>query len=270
MTLPAHFRDAPDLLRELGISEPKEIDVAAIAYHCGAMVIERPLSGCEARIIGVNDRAIITVNANSMAQRRRFSAAHELGHWMRDAGQVAFGCNPDAVLGKDEFNPETRANQYASNLLLPKFMFEPRASKKPATFATVQELAGTFDTSLTATAIRLVDYGSYPAMLVCSDSRGIRWCCRGAEVPKNMRPSAAGRMTYTNEVLKGGTANAGQVNSDQWFASVKRHSLHEDARRISDELVLSLLWWDDEDPLIEIQEEQEQRDYRRSDWRDDD
>ena len=69
MTLPAHFRDAPDLLRELGISEPKEIDVAAIAYHCGAMVIERPLSGCEARIIGVNDRAIITVNATLKMRR---------------------------------------------------------------------------------------------------------------------------------------------------------------------------------------------------------
>ena len=183
MTLPAHYREAADLLRELGITEPDEIDVPAIAFHCGAMVIERPLTGCEARIIGVSDRAIITVNAHSIASRKRFSAAHELGHWMRDAGKVAFGCNPDAALGKDDFNPETRANRYASDLLLPKFMFVPLAARKPMTFATVEDLARTFETSLTATGIRLVEHGSFPAMLICSDVRGVRWFCRQALAP---------------------------------------------------------------------------------------
>jgi hypothetical protein len=79
-------------------------------------------------------------------------------------------------------------------------------------------------------------------------------------------------MTFANDLLKGsvGRSTSGQVYSDQWFSSAKRHSIHEDSRRISDELVLTLLWWENEDALSEIQEEQERREYRRSDWRDDD
>ena len=34
--------------------------------------------------------------------------------------------------------------------------------------------------------------------------------------------------------------------SDQWFSSVKRHGVHEDSKRITDNLVLTLLWWKDE------------------------
>ena len=39
--------------------------------------------------MGSDDRAIITVIARSTPERRRFSAAHELGHWMRDRELVA-------------------------------------------------------------------------------------------------------------------------------------------------------------------------------------
>jgi hypothetical protein len=53
----------------------------ALAYYSGARVRTRPLDGCEARIIGVGNQAIITVNAHSPPRRKRFSIAHELGHW---------------------------------------------------------------------------------------------------------------------------------------------------------------------------------------------
>lgn len=271
MTLPAHFREATDLLRELGVTEPQEIDVAAIAYHCGAMVIERPLTGCEARIIGVHDKAIITVNSNSIMPRRRFSAAHELGHWMRDAGRVAFGCNPDAVLGRDELNPETRANQYASDLLLPRFMFEPRAAQRPITFETVEALADTFATSLTATALRLVKLGSFPAVLVCSSNRGVDWYARNADVPRSLWPNAPGPRTYAADLLKSGAERSahGDVSSDGWFSIRRRHYLFEDSRRIRSDHVLTLLSWPDETPLVEIQEDHARSDSRRFDGRDD-
>jgi hypothetical protein len=265
------FRDATELLQELGITEPREIDVAAIAYHCGAMVIERPLTGCEARIIGVNDKAIITVNSNSIVQRRRFSAAHELGHWMWDAGRVAFGCNPDAALGRDEFNPETRANRYASDLLMPRFMFEPQAAKKRITFETVDALAGAFATSLTATALRLIKLGSYPAVLVCSSSRGLEWRAKGADVPRSLWPNAPGPKTYAADLLKSGAERGGKgdVSSDTWFSTSRRHYVFEDSRRIGDDRVLTLLSWPDEDPLIRIQEDEERYDGRRFDGQDD-
>ena len=78
-------------------------------------------------------------------------------------------------------------------------------------------------------------------------------------------------MTFADELLKGtsqGRTTSGHVYAEQWFSSVPTHSVHEDSRRISSELVLTLLWWDDESPLIEMQEEQERREYRRADWGD--
>lgn len=71
---------AERLLRGLGITEPQEIDVEAIAWELGARIKYRPLDNCEARIIGKGDRAIITVNSRSWPRRQRFSVAHELGH----------------------------------------------------------------------------------------------------------------------------------------------------------------------------------------------
>src|SRR3954447_22562068 len=161
--MPPQFVEAESLLQSLGITEPNEIDIYAIAQTQGATVEEKPVTGCEARIMGFGDKALIVVNSESIPARRRFSAGHELGHWMRDAGKISLGCNPESQLGSGEFNPETRANNYASDLLLPKFMFKPRAENRPMTLETASVLADVFRTSLTATAIRLLKYGSYPA-----------------------------------------------------------------------------------------------------------
>lgn len=266
------FVTAVDLLHSLGITEPAEIDICAIAQSTGATVVEKPVKGCEARIVGYGERAIIVVNSESIPPRKRFSAAHELGHWMRDAGTIGLGCNPESLMGRTDDSAETEANRYASDLLMPEFMFKPRAKDRPITFETVSFLKNVFRTSLTATAIRLVDQGSYPAMLVCSDAQRVCWPWRGVEVPRSLWPQTPGPMTFASELLQGTsheTKTSGEVCSDQWFSSVRPHSIHEDSRRIHSGLVLTLLWWTDEGPLIEIQEDQEQREYRRSDWRDD-
>lgn len=56
----------PDaLLAELGIVEPADIRIEAIAQYCGATVVYEPLTGCEAYIAGHGNRAIITVNSRS-------------------------------------------------------------------------------------------------------------------------------------------------------------------------------------------------------------
>ncbi len=151
------------ILSLLGITEPADLDIEAIAYACGATIVPQPLTGCQANIIGFGDRAIITVNSNSIPTRRRFSSGHELGHWMKDRGQNAFGCLDIQIDSEwTSNNAETRANRFASDLLLPVSMFAPLAKGRPITLETVGDLAGVFRMSQTATAIRLVNYGSFP------------------------------------------------------------------------------------------------------------
>lgn len=50
--MPVVRRKPEDLLGELGITEPDEIDVDAIAAYCDAFVVYEFLSGSEARIVG--------------------------------------------------------------------------------------------------------------------------------------------------------------------------------------------------------------------------
>jgi hypothetical protein len=140
--------------------------------------------GCAARIIGHGDKAIISVDSRSGRERQRFSIGHELGHWMRDRGKSVYLCH-DADIRSPWKSPRSEAhtNQFTANLLMPEFMFKPRARGCPMTFDTVNDLAKEFQTSRTATAIRLVELGSYPAMLVCYGMEGRRWHISGPDVP---------------------------------------------------------------------------------------
>src|SRR5690606_21936818 len=87
-----HYRSPGKLLEELGIENTEEIDIEAIAQHCDATIVYERLHGCAARIIGGAQQAIIAVDSESSRQRQRFSAGHELGHWMNDRGKAGFAC----------------------------------------------------------------------------------------------------------------------------------------------------------------------------------
>lgn len=258
MTVVSFYRSPSALLEELGITEPWDIHVEAIAEYCGATIVYEPLKGCEARIIGHGDRAIITVSSTSLRERQRFSGAHELGHWMGDRGKVAFAC-VEMVFAAEwgEENPEVRANRYAADLLLPPSTFSRRAKNKEMTFATVRDLAKDFQTSLTATAIRLVELGSFPAMLVCYELGKRRWFTRGPDVPQFLWPqSEPGRHTVAYDLIHGSATTEGPVDvyADGWFEirNANRYEVREDSRRISDRFVLSLLWWKDESQILDL------------------
>lgn len=103
-----HLTPAERLLQELGITEPEEIDLEAIAWHVGAKIKRRKLDGCEARIVGVGGKAIITVNIDSCLVRQQFSIGHEIGHWHHHRGrslvcrseEIGANCNGVATLEK--------------------------------------------------------------------------------------------------------------------------------------------------------------------------
>jgi hypothetical protein len=193
-----------------------------------------------------------------------------LGHWLRDTG-IAF-CNPEAAFNDSGGSgSETRANEYAADLLLPRFMFEPASKGKPMTFETSSELADLFETSLTAAAIRLVRYGSFPAMVVCTENGSLQWFQRGTDVPESLWPRSPGRGTFAYDIDRGETdRSSGNVDASEWFKDVpNRHSVHEDSRQVG-RCVLTLVWWKDEAPLEAIVEREERRAARRSDWREED
>jgi Zn-dependent peptidase ImmA (M78 family) len=257
----------PDtILAELGIRDPEDIKIEAIAEYCGATILYEPLEGTEARVLGYGNRAIITVNSAAPRGRQRFSGAHELGHWMRDRGRLAFACTEHAFTREwaDE-NPERRANQYAADLLLPQGMFSTRAKNREITFASARDLAELFQTSLTATAIRLVEFGSFPSMIVCSDRERRRWFRRGPDVPDVLWPlDRLSPRTIAYDLLHKDAAAPGSVDlgADGWFAhrDAHRYAIREDSILIAGDLVLTLLWWRDERQLLDLDQDERESD----------
>jgi Zn-dependent peptidase ImmA (M78 family) len=261
MTVSTPPNKPAELLKELGITEPEEIHIEAIAEYCGATIVYQNLEGCEARIIGFGDRAIITVNVNSNTGRQRFSAGHELGHWMRDRGRLAFACQ-ERIFTTDwlEVNPEQRANRYAGDLLLPDFMFQPLALNQEVTFRTVETLATRFSTSLTSTAIRLVEKGPLPAMIICNERGRRRWFFRGPAVPESLWPhSKVGPGTVAFDLFSNTKIKAGpiEISAHQWIEHPESYNYRvvEDSTRISPDLVLTLLWWNDERQILDLDDE---------------
>lgn len=255
----ATYKHPSLLLRELGITEPQEIDLEAIAQYCGATIVYADLEGSEARIIGNQTRAIITVSVRSSIGRQRFSAGHELGHWMRDRGKVGFSCAEEVMISEwDSANAERAANEYAADLLLPVEMFETEARSKAITFDIVRELSSSFLTSVTATAIRLVRHGSFPAMLVYLQNGRRKWFIRGSDVPGELWPLERPRPATAAADLLQGKSNEGAISiqADGWIDHPRAqwYEVVEHSIRISSTGILSLIWWKDERPLLELKD----------------
>lgn len=249
---------APEvLLASLGIRQPKDIDVEVIAQYCCATVVYEPLTACEARVLGLGDKAIITVNSNSIEPRRRFSAAHELAHWVHDRGKLAAACTASTIRNSWGTDREARANEYASDLLLPKSMFVPRVKGRDITFGTVDFLRAEFNTSMTATAIRLVRHGPLPSMLICSSSRGREWFVASAEVERRLWPRKdVGENTAAYDLLRGAAApdRSQDVDADEWIdrEDADEYVVREHSRKVAGDRVLTLLWWKDQSQISEL------------------
>lgn len=180
---------AEALLKSLGVTKPSEIDVEAIAWTSGAKVREADLESCEARIIGVRDRAIITVQRGGDPRRRRFSIGHEVGHWVHHRGRSSV-CRASEIGNPGSASQfERQADRFAADLLMPRYMFAPSmaAHRRPSLEA-IEALAGDYMTSRLATALRCVDLAAWPVILVCYGKNGRRWFKRSDRVPSHWFP----------------------------------------------------------------------------------
>ena len=137
---------AERILIGLGITDPREIDLDAVAWSQGALVEYRPLDGCDARIIGSIRKAVIAVNSRSSPERRRFSVGHELGHWHHHRGRVLLCSNEDVENPRDDaLNPERHADEFASDLIRPNYLLLPRLrAVKRVTLAVLREIGDEF------------------------------------------------------------------------------------------------------------------------------
>lgn len=252
---------AESVLQGLGVTEPDEIDLEAIAWTLGARVRYRPLDGCEARIIGNGDRAIITVNSRSSRRRQRFSLGHELGHWKYHRGRLLV-CRASEIGGTAQHTTafERSADAYAAALLMPRYLFQPVArGYSKLNFQTVRAIADLFDVSRTAAAIRLVEGRHSPALLVCHGAHGRKWFRPSPDLPDRWFPRAdLDPESFAFGVLFGQQPEdrlPRKIGADAWFdrSEAEQYEVHEQTIRTAADETLTLVLLADED-MLEMRE----------------
>lgn len=254
------YRKPENLLLEVGFTEPQHIDLEDIAHHLRAKVKYRSLKGCAARIIGLGDEAIITVDPNCKEERKRFSLGHEIGHWMKDKGKGAYLCQKEMIIegeGKSSTNPETLANRYSSDLLLPDFMLGPRLKGREVTFNTVIDVGEEFKTGLITTAIKTVTLADLPSMLISFKKNGHRRFSRSPNLPDAIWPhDELHHETNAFSVLYGEVKEVGplEVHSHLWInhRDSYKYKIIEHSIKTSEDTVYTILWWKDERQLFNL------------------
>lgn len=172
------MRPAEELLTELGISDPADIELTAIARCVGVEVQHRRLKNCEAQIIGFKDRAVVYVSPDASPHRIRFSTGHELGHWHHHRGQ-SFVCRSSDIgkpFDEKSRDAERQADVYSGDLILPPFMFGPALERQgEVALDCIINLASQFNASVTATAIRTMRMTRQPLIVVAHNLFGRNW-----------------------------------------------------------------------------------------------
>ena len=241
---------AEKILRSLGVAAPEDIDLEAISWDLGVIGVKhRELDGCEARIAGLGDRAIVSLDPRPMRRRQRFSLAHELGHWVHHRGKTTF-CRPDDIGEGGNHNAfEQSANSFAADLILPSYLVAPIArTSNRLTTKFVEEVADKFDATKTAATLRLVSLGEYPVLAIKYVMPGRRkWFNRSPLVPERWFPQdELHHDSYAFDLLQGTTpeqSSPRRIGGDAFFdrREAERYEVFEQSFRTGPGEILTIV-----------------------------
>lgn len=154
---------ARELLKRCNITEPP-VNLLLIVEKKGLEYQEVNYfsDDVDALIIPINDRVVAAVNSNHSPNRRRFSLAHELCHYLlhRDRSILEERITIDTPLERDEAHSkdvfEAEADIFAGELLVPL----PFLKKAFQSGLTIPELAKLFEVSEQVAAIAVSNHFS--------------------------------------------------------------------------------------------------------------
>jgi len=248
---PRAGRRAREVVAELRILDPCELDVELIAAHYGAITHYRPLRHEEGRMLRRGGTGLIVV-ADTLrgSPRARFVAAHELGHFLLHEGIDQYFLCETADLSDYQGNGvEAEANHFAAELLMPAQFFAPRCDRNRPCLDDLRELADAFSTSLMATAIRFAQFCPEPFAAVVSTQGRILYASKSPSFPfyiatgHHLSPSC----TYAGELHRGRSipSEPQLVDAGGWVESddAAEADLLEHSMRLGETgFVLSTLW----------------------------
>lgn len=244
---------AREIIESWHITDPSQIDVYAIAADSGAYVIEKPLKGCEGRLLRRGEHGVVTIRSDIREHgKKRFVAAYELGHFVlhKKANQIEL-CTDEALLYwyKHVRREEPESNAFAAELLLPTHLFQPRCKGTKPGMEAVKELAEAFQTTLTATARRYAKLSPHACALLVSENGKIKWFDKHEDFLYRVKQGChVHPNTYAADFFAGGPLSdkPQEVLAEAWLEDERigsRETLMEHSVALPFyNAVLSLLW----------------------------
>jgi len=184
-------RVARSLVFRLGISAPEHIRLEAIAKRLGARVVVTPLDGAMAQLVRNGADVQILVSERITDETvRRFSIAHELGHFVlgHPSAPASSLCGPvRSRAGREERDYEAEANAFAGELLMPHKLLQRACEVSPVSLDVPARISRDYTVSLLAGAIRFVELSPERCAAVLSVRREISWCVPSNTFPRMIR-----------------------------------------------------------------------------------
>lgn len=167
---------------------PVNVDELAREYskHCFAKspvdkVEGADLDSIDGMLIANRDRSKWMILYNSAVTsdgRKRFTIAHEFGHYLLHRHQQdQFECGSDVIEAGDTSGRdiESEADQFASTLLMPLDDFRRQVDGQSVNFELLGYCADRYGVSLTAAALRWIEIAPKRAVLVASRDDHMLW-----------------------------------------------------------------------------------------------
>ena len=169
---------AQNVLSECGLDDPSKFLLSNIILGRKAFYEEVPLQGKDGEIVSYHGNSIIHINSDiTFESRKRFAAAHELGHYeMHRNLQPIFSDTEEDMMNWYKAGPqEMEANEFASEFLMPSEVFYNECERKRFGPEVIEHLSNRFNVSKTAAILKFVNRGNHPVVIVyCKDNK-MKW-----------------------------------------------------------------------------------------------
>ena len=169
---------AQRILEEFGIENPNDFSVEDLIHSRDIILQEKKISNADGRIVFGKEKTIISINSEiKYTGRKKFTMAHELGHFELHHNKNTH--LEDNSLTLDYFKnggQEYEANQFATELLMPKPAFIDFTHGKVFSPELLRSISEHFQTSITSATFRYMEIGQHPIFLFyCRDKKVIYW-----------------------------------------------------------------------------------------------
>ena len=159
--------------------------------------------------------------------RKRFTIAHEFGHYLLHRHQQSeFQCGDDDIETGDrnKNNIETDADLFASTLLMPLDDFRKQVDRQSVSFDLLGHCADRYGVSLTAAALRWIEIADKRAVLVASRDDHMLWAKSnesafksGAYFATRKRTIPVPRASLVYSDNCSGAAQSQSIQAKVWF-----------------------------------------------------